>query len=279
MSARPKETQLLILGLGWSGKFVSSALDAKGIDWAATTTSGRDGSIPFNFDPLADDATPFEILPAATTVLVTFPLRGADAAKRLTDNYARTHPNAPRPNYILLGSTRPWSPPKGSGGDAAAASVWVDRHSKPNPDVDAPRQEAEAQLLGSGGCVLNLAGLWGGERDPRNWVDRVAKDRTALRDKGSLHLVHGEDVAQACIALHRKFTAGERWLLTDLRVYDWWDLASVWGTKQAGWVVELMRATGTKGLPRPAESLGRAVSSLDFWEHFDILPLRPNVRL
>jgi hypothetical protein len=31
--------------------------------------------------------------------------------------------------------------------------------------------------------VLNLAGLWGGKRIPRNWVDRVAPNKGALAAK------------------------------------------------------------------------------------------------
>ena len=83
-------------------------------------------------------------------------------------------------------------------------------------------------LLVFGGCVLNLAGmwlvfcskvllntvkesgltlsltiigLWGGERDPRNWIDRVAKTKDDVRNKKSLHMIHGIDVARAIIAV------------------------------------------------------------------------------
>lgn len=50
--------------------------------------------------------------------------------------------------------------------------------------------------------------------------------------QGSLHLIHGDDVARAVLAVHHAFdkAAGQRWLLTDGRIYDWWDLASAWGT-------------------------------------------------
>jgi len=54
---------------------------------------------------------------------------------------------------------------------------------------------AEDELLELGGCVLNLSGLWGGERNVRHWVDRVASTKEMLKSKKSLHMVHGEDVA------------------------------------------------------------------------------------
>lgn len=94
----------------------------------------------------------------------------------------------------------------------------------PRPAV--PRVESEFELLslsGSSGretAVLNLSGLWGGSRDPRNWVLRVAGTKDALAAKGTLHMIHGMDVARAILALHENFTPGERWLLTDTRVYD-----------------------------------------------------------
>lgn len=70
-------------------------------------------------------------------------------------------------------------------------------------------------------------------------------------------MIHGVDVARAILAVHRNGKwdeKGERWLLTDMRVYDWWDLASAWGDggrggghgapvtgEQPKWVIELMQ--------------------------------------
>lgn len=107
-------------------------------------------------------------------------------------------------------------------------------------------------------------------------------------------MIHGIDVARAIIAIHKDFSkaVGQRWLLTDGRVYDWWDLASAWGSgpgdaansnlgpdaedcgPQAAWVRELMRETGVRALPRSNETLGRALDSREFWETFRITPLK-----
>jgi len=93
---------------------------------------------------------------------------------------------------------------------------------------------------------------------------------------------------------------GQRWLLSDGRVYDWWDLASAWGTPakssaantsnsssklpvdanrgpQAKWVRELMEETGVRALPRNIGTLGRALDSRDFWTTFEISPCRPRI--
>jgi len=88
-------------------------------------------------------------------------------------------------------------------------------------------------------------------------------------------------------------------LLTDARVYDWWDLASAWGTNtssteskedeisptilnykilaggpQYEWVRELMIEQGIRALPRDIHVLGRALDSRDFWESFGLFPVK-----
>lgn len=105
-------------------------------------------------------------------------------------------------------------------------------------------------------------------------------------------MVHGLDVSRAIIAIHMNFTkaVGQRWLLTDGRVYDWWDLASAWGTRkpdmplesdgfnhQARWARELMRECDIRALPRNVELLGRALDSREFWETFELNPLKPRL--
>lgn len=79
-------------------------------------------------------------------------------------------------------------------------------------DTSGARAVAEDELLALGGCVLNLSGLWGGARQPRSWIDRVAATKGQLAGKTSLHMVHGVDVARGVVAVSRAFTAGERWV-------------------------------------------------------------------
>lgn len=114
--------------------------------------------------------------------------------------------------------------------------------------------------------------------------------------QGSIHMIHGEDVSRAILAVHNQFDLanGERWLLTDGRVYDWWDLASAWGETeskvktdktsageddenrgpQPKWVRELMMEEGVRALPRPPGLLGRANDSREFWDTFRLEPVR-----
>lgn len=96
--------------------------------------------------------------------------------------------------------------------------------------------------------------------------------------------MHGEDVARAILATHQNFDklTGQRWCLTDLRVYDWWELVSSWTPSEQIecdimgdprlWVKQLMDERGIRVLPRPMEQLGRIVDSWEFWEVVGIMP-------
>lgn len=258
---------LLILGAGWTFLFLEPLLQQEGVSYAATTTTGRDGRIPFRFDPSSSDPAPYRLLPRASTILITFPLKGTGQSKLLVSLYTETHPSSSAPNWIQLSSTGIFTAPGWNTGDSEY-------------DTSNPRAIAEDELLAvspAHACVLNLAGLYDGtSRDPRRWLARVAKTKAELKAKGGLHLIHGEDVARAVLAVHRKFEAvsGRRWIIADLRSYDWWELALRWGGEEyATWVGELMLDDSVRALPRDVDSLGRRLDSREFWQVVGVLPL------
>ena len=273
---------VLILGAGWTSQFLIPQLKTSHLTFAATTRDGRGPTIPFTFDPSSHDTKPYTLLPSAATVLVTFPLTGEGQSRQITSLYREVHGHTN--NWIQLGSTGIFTAPH-----------WNDHNSSYNKE--SPRAIAEDELLELGGCVLNLAGLYGGERHPKNWVPRVAKTKEEVKGKRALHLIHGVDVSRAVIAVHENFTRGKRWLLTDLRVYDWWDLLQDWGADvkdtiaeaegekaaqevhYAEWVGELMVEGNIRSLPRSAESLGRVLDSVAFWKTMGVWPCKGRPRL
>ena len=278
---RRVNVELLILGAGWTGDFLIPLLQSESIDFAATTTTGRHDTLKFKFDPDSEDNVQFKNLPNARTILITFPLTGTGQSKLLTRLYRSVHGD--ENNWIQLGSTGIFS-----------GKAYNDHRSEYKKDD--PRAIAEDELLGLGGCVLNLAGLYGGARDPRHWVPRVAKTKEQVKGKLALHMIHGEDVARAIVATHRHFTPGQRWLLTDLRVYDWWDLIQDWGgdakrraretlgeeqakgLEYTRWVGELMVEEGVRSLPRSADTLGRVLDSRAFWNEMGTWPSQGRVK-
>ncbi|KAG6812673.1 hypothetical protein H0H92_001431 [Tricholoma furcatifolium] len=295
---------ILILGAGWTSTFLIPLCIQRSTTYAATSRNGREGTIAFTFDPDLEDVEPYRCLPDARTVLITFPIDKPGATARLLRLYRASRSSGSEPvhtGFILLGSTGMWDgvrlkklnpaaplePPKPAG-----SFRWFDRHTPiatPNP-----RAEAESELLAltsleSPTTVLNLAGLWGGSRTPRNWVARVAPTKDALKHKGSIHLIHGLDVSRAVLAIHENWdkAMGQRWIVADGRVRDWWDLASAWGVQgqegegergpYAQWVRELMEEADVRALPRNIEFLGRALDPREFWSTFGLSPLKAHI--
>ncbi|KAF5374535.1 hypothetical protein D9615_009077 [Tricholomella constricta] len=232
---------ILILGAGWTSTFLMPLCTERSLTYAATTRSGRDETIQFVFDPESEDIEPYKVLPDAQTVVITFPIELPGASARFVRLYRSSREEGEfETGFIQLGTTGIWDGNRKKNANASATTTpkpaenkWYDRHT---PFVPNARASAEIELLAQSTqltptTVLNLAGLWGGSRSPRNWVSRVAPTKEALRTKGSIHLIHGLDVSRAILAVHASWAqaAGQRWILTDGRVYDWWDLASAWG--------------------------------------------------
>lgn len=290
-----QEHHILILGAGWTSTFLIPLLQARKLSFAATTRDGREvagaKTIRWSFDAEEDlstakDNNQFSKLPLAKHVLMTFPLTGTGQSKKIVEGYTSVY-KGKDVGFMQLGSSGIWQ--------IEGQSCWVDRHSRYNKDN--ARAVAEDELLSLGGCVLNLAGLWGGERQPKTWVGRVAKSKEDVRAKKSLHLVHGEDVARSILAVCDKWGhsgSGQRWMLTDGFVYDWWALFAGWADTReskdgkdnnadarpsefASWVYELMVEEDVKALPRSMDVLGRCYDTREFWRTFGIAPLRARI--
>ena len=100
---------ILILGAGWTSTFLIPLLEKKEISYAATTTTGRDGTYKFKFEQDKNDEDnpeQYAALPAAKTIVITFPLKGKDQSTRLVTSYAQNHDSEKNAhNFIQLGST------------------------------------------------------------------------------------------------------------------------------------------------------------------------------
>lgn len=200
---------ILMLGSGWISNFAVPVIASKGLSLSATTRKITEGDtfdrIEFEYGADKDVDEQVRGLPTAKTVIIVFPIRGREKSSKLVESYTRLKGNA---QWIQLGSTGIW------GSNDAGQSPWIDKHTP--PDVTNERCQAEEELLALNThdrptAVLNLAGLYGQERKPSNFLKRL-EDK--LEQKGSVHFVHGVDVARALIFLHEQFTPGERWVLT-----------------------------------------------------------------
>ena len=98
--------EVLILGAGWTSEFLIPLLKSSDVSFAATSRNGREGTIPFNFDPSSRDVKQYKTLPDAVTVLITFPV--VENVRALVDGYCETRSDTGRGisvNWIQLGST------------------------------------------------------------------------------------------------------------------------------------------------------------------------------
>ena len=107
-----QSVDILILGAGWTSDFLIPLLHEKNIQFSATTRDGspRSGqnTISFTFDPDSDDSTPFNALPDAVTVLITFPIYKSGASEKLVRFWQATHKGSSAA-FIQLGSTGIWN--------------------------------------------------------------------------------------------------------------------------------------------------------------------------
>lgn len=246
----PPPVDVLILGAGWTSTFLIPLLNHNSLTHAATSTTGRSNTISFKYDPLDPHLShAFTALPSAKTVLITFPLRGTGPAQKLVDLYEHTrHSPSPCPSpsseqtgssssrlYIQLGSTGIFTDPHWN----TCASSYDKSNARAQAEDDLLAQNsttygADRPEVTVRSTVLNLSGLYGGSRQPRTWLPRVIKRKSDVAGKKALHLVHGADVAEAVLGCHLrpKAVAGRRWILTDLHVYDWWDLIVQWASEE-----------------------------------------------
>ncbi|KAI9324921.1 hypothetical protein BDR26DRAFT_810694 [Obelidium mucronatum] len=284
MGETQQPIDILVLGKGWTGTYIVDQCTKEQVSVAATTRDGRDGTIAFAFDPSNnDDASQYYNLPTATTFLITFPVTSENAIETLIGMYRKTRPEGVNPDkirYILFGTTGNYSPVD------ASVDPWCDRHTLLTNLTD--RNKGESHLLKlypQTSTILHLSGLYNETtRNPRNFISRIAPTKAAVESRKSVHYIHGVDVARAVLAVHRNFQRGEgRWIITNMRVYDWWDFLSTavptgWDVEKQGdpemwaWVLELMGESGVKGLPRSVEQLGKGVCGREFWEVHGLVP-------
>lgn len=281
---------VLLLGSGWTGSFLIPLLSDQNLSYAYTSRSPPDEKTPndphrIQFE-LTDPVTEQSLrpLPSARTVVIIFPIKTLSQVDDLVREYEAIHGST---RWIQLGSTGIW----GSG-----------THNSSSPfDTQNARAAAEQRLLDvtakarhPRAAVLNLAGLYGGLRQPKNFASRVGATKDLLGLKGSVHFVHGLDVARAILLLHQSARSGwgRRWILSDTRVYDWWQLFSYLRpnipdhpddspeTAQR-WVRELQHENHIRTLPRPIASepdqklphyLERALDGHEFWHLFNESP-------
>jgi nucleoside-diphosphate-sugar epimerase len=115
------------------------------------------------------------------------------------------------------------------------------------------------------------------------WVPRILpKLREKLLVDPSLHLVHGDDVARATLAVIESNAEpsqvhGQRWLLSDGNVYDWRAIIQASRHRaQLGAVRAQLQSEDPPAAEVPAP-IPRRLNPDEFWKTFGLQPAFPLV--
>ncbi|KDN44272.1 hypothetical protein K437DRAFT_225037 [Tilletiaria anomala UBC 951] len=259
---------ILCLGFGWTGQFLLQRFDNAHVSYAFTATSHEHGLFNLGAAGWQDSV---HDLPMARMVVVIFPIKDICLLEELVQTYETAHGET---NWLLLGST----------------GIWKDGYHTSSSQFDPSnvRGQVESRLLqirGLRAAVLNLSGLYGIQRQPKNFILKGAPTRDALEQKSSLHLVHGDDVASAILSMFialsddqaRARLWAKRWIVSDSHVYDWWHLAGVvpdlpeqysqWSRELATkYNVNLPRSYDAQGASDIQRSLKRVLNGREFWD-------------
>lgn len=295
LTASTSTVDVLLLGSGWTGSFLIPLLQHKNLRYAYTSRSPPDEKNPdddhkIQFE-LTDPVTrqSLQPLPRASTVVIIFPIKNLQQVDDLVHEYEQLHGST---RWIQLGSTGIWGP--GTHDSSSPFDTTNSRAAAEQRLLDITVSSHATSANTGRAAVLNLAGLYGAQRQPRNFASRVGASKQLLALKGSVHFVHGQDVARAILLLHHSHRAGwgRRWIVSDTRVYDWWQLFRFLRpalpdhphdspeTAQR-WVDELLQENSIRSLPRPIAHddgqglphyLERALQGHDFWNLFHSKP-------
>ena len=126
--------------------------------------------------------------------------------------FARTLDAPPR-RIVVLGSTSAYDAPSQS---TEYPPPWIDESAP--IDLTKPRVQGEEFLrTNCGAIVLRVAGIYGPERNPLDWIrqGRVGSSRKYV------NLIHVEDLAAICLAAIEKGTPGEAYNVSDGQPHTW----------------------------------------------------------
>ena len=255
---RQATSQLVVLGSGYTGRVLHRTGTSQGQTVHATSRNplNKPAGIPseqrLRFD-LEQPSTWLNI-PMGADLIWCFPatpLKQVQAFARSLD--------APPRRIIVLGSTSAYDAPSQS---TEYPPPWIDESAP--IDLSKSRVQGEEFLRKHcGAIVLRVAGIYGPERNPLDWVrqGRVGPSRKYV------NLVHVEDLAAICLLAQHKGKPGETYNVSDGRPYIWSEICTTaqqrWGVAAAA--VKEDRSSGKR------ISTAKLRSELDFrFRHSDL---------
>jgi nucleoside-diphosphate-sugar epimerase len=207
--------QLLILGSGYTGRFLVAEASGQGREVLCTSRHPDrqlkhvPASQRFMFD-LARPDTWTNILPGADLIWC-FPASPIELVRA----FAKTLGVPPR-RLVVLGSTSAY---EGEGPSTAYPPPWIDESAP--IDLHKPRVQGEEYLRREhGAIILRVAGIYGPGRNPLEWI-RSGHVGPSRRYVNFIHVV---DLARICLLALVNGQAGEVYNVSDGTPRTWADI-------------------------------------------------------
>jgi len=200
--------KLVLLGYGFTGEAILPAFLKAGFQ--VTVTSRNPEKLPdlpesvqkIKFD-LLNKAT-WTNLPDQSELIWLFPAEPIEAVNSFLQFAGQHH----IPCRIVLGTTSSF----------LAQTGQIDEKSE--LDFSRSRVQGEKLLFDNGAVWLQCSGLWGGDRQPVNWLNK------GLIKNGNktLNLIHRDDIAEIAVQVLKKELRSDMFCLSDGKPYLWKNL-------------------------------------------------------
>jgi nucleoside-diphosphate-sugar epimerase len=260
--------QLLILGCGYTGRFLVA--EASGQGRIVLSTSRDPDRQLTDFSPsqrlMFDLARPdtWTNIRTDADLIWCFPAAPVELVRAFTKTL-----DAPPRRLVVLGSTSAYD---GEDSSKAYPPPWIDESAP--IDVRKPRVQGEEFLRNEhGATVLRIAGIYGPGRNPLDWIrsGRVGPSRKYV------NLIHVEDLARICLLALENSKPGEVYNVSDGTPRTWADICRV---AQTRWGIAARRA-GNDNRPGKRiktialrEKLGATLRHPDLYAELDRLESR-----
>lgn len=250
---------LIILGSGYSARFLWPLTSdrAPGILATSRTPEQHLGHVPatqrLRFDLSQPDT--WANIPQDADLIWCFPA----APLNLVVQFSERLKNRSR-RLVLLASTSAYD----LGDSREYPPSWIDETAP--VDLSKPRVQGEEHLRKElGAIVLRVAGIYGPDRNPIDWI---RKGRVG-RSRKYVNLIHVEDLASICLLALERGTAGEAYNVSDGRPRTWDDICT---TAEQRWNVPSPQTAATQDTGKRisnaklTQKLGYSIRHPDLYE-------------
>ena len=213
----PSHRPLIILGSGYTGRYLYRLAREQSVPIQASSRQPDihltyvEPQARLRFD-LADPTTWSSLLPDADLIWA-FPATPLAQVQAFASYYC-----SPPQRLVVLGSTSTYDT---QNGDAAGAAPSIDESSPIKTSL--PRVQGEEYLRSQhGAIILRVAGIYGAQRNPLEWIRQGRVGPTTK----IVNLIHVEDLAHICFLALQEGQAGEAYNVSDGQPRRWVEICA-----------------------------------------------------